>query len=236
MKKVFFVLSLSAIVSSTNAQFTRKWKKVEKEKQETDEKKGGFKKENLFTGGGIMLSFSNYTTVLGASPVFGYSFNKWIDAGIVLNFNYASDRHVAIYDQNTGLYFYSDDKERQTIFGPGAFVKIYPVKFLFFQVQQEENFIVQKYIPADGSPSYRNNFDAPSLLLGGGYCSGRQDKGSIFYYVSIMADVTKNSNSPYVEQLSDGSVNVLPIIRAGLQVPLFQGKGGTHVSRRRRRF
>lgn len=224
MKKIFLVVALSGLTVFAMAQ------------DEKEEKKGGFKKENLFTGGGITLSFSNYTTVLGANPVFGYSLNKWIDAGIVLNFSYMSDRHVTYYDYTTGLYYSSDDKERQTVFGPGAFVKIYPVNFLFLQAQQEVNFISQKFIPANGSANISNQLTAPSLLLGGGYCSGRQDKGSIFYYVSILFDVTKDKNSPYVEQISNGSVNSLPIIRAGLQVPLFQGKGGTHMSKRRRRF
>jgi hypothetical protein len=216
MKKVFFVLVLSGIVSGLMAQ---EGKKKEKEKQH-----GKFRKENLFTGGGVNLSFSNYTTVLGASPVFGYSINRWVDAAIVANFNYSSDRHATYYDPNSLSYYYSDDKLKQTIWGPGAFIRAYPVRFLFAQVQAEENFTAQKVIYADGSPTQKDNFSAFSCLVGAGYCSGREGVGSLFYYVSVMADVAKNINSPYVEQLSNGKVNVLPIIRAGLQVPLFQGR------------
>jgi hypothetical protein len=211
MKKLFCILLLSGVVSASFAQ----------EKEE--EKKGGFKKENLFTGGGIQVSFSNYTTVLGASPVFGYSINKWVDAGIVFNFNYASDRHAIAYDPILG-YYYSDNKLKQTVFGPGLFARVYPIKFIFVQVQGEYNFTNQKYIYDNGLPTERNSVSAPSCLVGAGYCSGRQGTGDLFYYLSVMVDVVKDKNSPYVEETASGHVNMLPIIRAGLQVPLYQGK------------
>ena len=221
MKKTCLVLLLSGLVFHSIAQEKRKEKDEDKEKKEKK-----FKKENLFTGGGVNLSFANYTTILGASPVFGYSINKWLDAGVVVNFDYSSDRHAVYYDPGTFSYYYSDDKLKQIVWGPGAFLRAYPVKFLFAQAQVEENFMSQKVIYADGSPTQKDKFSAFSCLLGAGYCNGREGTGSLFYYVSIMADVAKNKNSPYVEQTSTGSVNVLPIIRAGIQVPLFQGKQG----------
>lgn len=215
MKSIFFAVLLVVGMCKANAQ---------DEPSEEQEIRKGFKKENLFTGGSIVASFSNYTTVVGASPIFGYTINKWLDAGIVFNFTYSSNRHVTYYNPSTGTYYISDDKLRQTIFGPGAFVKFYPVKFLFVQVQGEQNFMSQKLIFDNGAPTEKDKLSAASLLLGAGYCNGREGPGNLFYYVSIMFDVAKNRNSPYVEQLSSGRVNVLPIIRAGLQVPLFQGK------------
>ena len=161
---------------------------------------------------------------MGASPVFGYSITRWLDAGIVANFIYNSVRHVTYYSPGTGQYFYSDDKLRQTTYGPGAFVKIYPVKFLFIHAQVEHNFINQKLIFDDGSPTEKEKTSANSILLGGGYSSGRENAGDMFYYVSVLFDVNKDPKSPYVEQTGSGSINVLPIIRAGIQVPLFQGK------------
>lgn len=208
----------AALTSAAAAQY---------EKEDTGEKKG-FKKENLFTGGGLVVSFSNYTTVLGASPIIGYSLTNWIDAGLSLNFVYSSNRHVtySYYDPYTGLtqYFVSDDKLKQTVTGPGAFLRIYPAKFLFVQGQFEKNFISQKITYANGYPSEKQRLSAPSFLVGAGYCSGRYGKGSLFYYVSLMVDVAKDKDSPYTEVLSNGRVNVLPVVRAGLQIPLFQGK------------
>ena len=220
MKKAIIALLLLPGFYSSMAQDERDLK---------EERKGGFKKENLFTGGGIELSFSNSTFVVGASPVLGYSINKWLDAGIGLNFTYYSNRHVVyelLYPNNipTGQYIVSDDKQRQTVLGPIAFARVYPIKFLFIQVQGEQNFITQKLIFDNGAPAQKESLSATSFLAGAGYCNGREGTGSLFYYVSIMVDVAKNKNSPYVEQLVSGRINVLPIIRAGLQVPLFQGR------------
>lgn len=209
MKKSLFILSLLISVTAYSQDSLQA---------------RGFKKENLFTGGGITLSFGSNGSVLGLSPVFGYSIAKWIDAGLGVNFVYSSNRHVTYYDPGTGQYFISDDKLKQTTIGPAAFVRLYPVRFLFAQAQAEINFINQKLIYADGYPSQRSNTSAPSFLVGGGYCNGREGTGSLFYYVSILFDIAKEPNSPYVENLSNGDVNVLPIIRAGIQVPLFQGR------------
>ncbi|HMX37234.1 MAG TPA: hypothetical protein PKA94_08110, partial [Ferruginibacter sp.] len=65
---------------------------------------------------------------------------------------------------------------------------------------------------------------APSLLLGVGYASGREGIGDLYYYISLMFDVIRDRNSPYVEETASGKINALPIFRAGLQIPLFQGK------------
>ncbi len=217
MKKIMTLLVLVSVTSALMAQ-----------KEGDDASTKGFKKENLFSGGSLTVSFSNYTTVLGGSPVLGYSLTKWLDAGILFNYTYASNRHVTYYNSSTGQYFSSDDKLKQTTWGPGAFLRIYPVPFLFLQAQGEENFTSQKLIPANGGPTEKDKVSAGSLLVGAGYCNGREGPGMVFYYVSIMADVAKNKNSPYTEQLSNGKVNILPIIRAGLQIPLFQGGRGRH--------
>jgi hypothetical protein len=190
--------------------------------EKNEEKKGGFKKDHLFTGGGITLSFSGNTFVAGASPVFGYSINKWLDAGILFNFLYTSSRPV-IYDPYTNNYYYSDDKYRYTSYGPGAFVRFYPLNFLFVQGQVEQNYMRAKEIIANG-PTNTYKVSAPSLLLGVGYASGREQVGDLFYYVSLAVDVIKDRNSPYVGITESNNVVMQPIIRAGLQVPLFQGK------------
>ena len=133
------------------------------DKKDKNEKKG-FKKENLFTGGDVTASFFNGTTVLGIDPYFGYSLNRWIDVAAIINFNYTSERDYQVYG----------DKLRQTIYGPGAFVRIFPFNFLFAQAQYEYNLIHLKYIPANNSgyvPS-KLHLHANSLLLGGGYSGG----------------------------------------------------------------
>jgi len=189
---------------------------------QSDDEAKGFKKENLFVGGDLTASFSNYATVLGISPYFGYSLNKYVDVALSTNFNYTSQRD----------YFEYGDKLRQTVYGAGAFTRLYPVKFLFAQAEYQHNFIRNKYIPADNG-SYapaKQTIDANSFLIGAGYAGGREGKGSSYYYLSIMWDVAKVAESPYV----DGLGRALPIIRAGYNIALFQGGGDG--GRRRRRY
>lgn len=184
---------------------------VKAQYEKDDEEKRGFKKENLFTGGSITASFYSGGTVLGVTPYFGYSLNRFVDVAASVNFNYTSQRDIYVYG----------DKVRQTIWGPGAFVRLYPVKFLFAHAQYEHNFIKQKYYAVENS-GYQDEvykFNASSFLVGGGYCSGRQDVGDVFYYFSVLWDVKKDINSPYVDELR----RTLPIFKAGLQIPLFQG-------------
>jgi hypothetical protein len=177
---------------------------------------GGFHKENFFTGGSVIIAFSSYGTALGADPVFGYSINDWLDAGLSLNFLYNSQN---TYDLNGDL----TEKDRQTILGPGAFVKVYPTDFLFIQAQYEDNFITDKqilYTPYSGSGTFK--VSASSFLTGLGYCGGRDGKGSLYYYLAVLVDLGGNYYSPYLNHFSDGTTTIAPIFRAGIQIPLFQ--------------
>ncbi len=213
MKKLVIVLTLATCFLSSRAQ---------EEEKEKNEKKGRFKKENLFTGGGAIVSVGSYSTLLGASPVLGYSITKWLDAGMVFNYNYASSRAV-YYDYYTNSYYVSDQKTRQNVIGPGVFARFYPLKFLFVNVQAEYNFTTNKTI-IPNQPTLKEKYDASSLLLGIGYANGRQGTGDFYYYISLMADFSGNVNSPYVGISESGKAVITPIFKAGIQVPLFQGK------------
>lgn len=182
---------------------------------ETVEEPGGFKKENLFIGGNVNASFFNGTTALGVSPYFGYSITNWLDVAASLNFNYISQRN-----------YYDDGKLRQTIIGPGAFVRVFPVSFLFAQAQYEHNFIALKDIPPSNSglSTAKDKRDVNSLLLGVGYASGREGGNKTYYYLSISFDVLKLPYSPYVDNLQ----RTIPIINAGFNIALFQGRRGRY--------
>ncbi|MDQ6903778.1 MAG: hypothetical protein M3139_12300 [Bacteroidota bacterium] len=189
--------------------------------QSNDEKpaeKRGFKKEKLFTGGSVTAAFSTYNTDLGISPQIGYSLTNWADAGITLDFNYLSQKD------------YYDNKVRQTVYGPGAFVRLFPVNFLFATAQYEYNFIHLRSLPSNnGGVSYEDNVNASSLLLGAGYAGGRERGSNSYYYFSVSWDVLGDKNSPYV----DGYGKSIPIIRAGYNIGLFQGRGSQRRERNR---
>jgi hypothetical protein len=201
MKKILLLFLANLVLLSTI-----------KAQDEDGKEKKGFKKENLFTGGSISLAFYNNTFLIGGSPVFGYSLTKWLDAGLVVNYNYTSYRDVYAFD----------DRLRQTNYGGGAFVKLYPVRFLFAQAQVEKNWITQKLIDPSGNLASKTKLNGNSFLIGGGYCTGREPgEGGPFYYLSILFDIGDDVNSPY----TDAYGRTIPVIRGGLQIPLFQGRG-----------
>jgi hypothetical protein len=201
MKKIISALFVLAI--SATSLFGQK---------EEEEVEKGFKKEYLFTGGSVSLAFYNNTFLIGASPVFGYSFTKWAEAGIVINYNYTAYRDILLFD----------DKLHQTMYGGGSFVKLYPIRFLFATAQYEHNFLRQKYIPPNNGISSTSRDEANSFLIGGGYTTGRFSRGGgPFYYLAVLFDVLGKVNSPY----TDAYGRTIPIIRGGLQLPLFQGSG-----------
>lgn len=198
MKALYLLLAAIIFCGSLSAQ------------EEPDEPRGGFRKENMFTGGSISLGFSTGSFQAGANPMLGYSLGSWVDAGIVANFNYASFRDV----------FVLNDKIRETTYGGGVFTRLYPLRFLFAQAQFEHNFINQRYIPGDGQ-NIKEKLEANSFLVGAGYTTDRYPgSGRPFFYLSVLFDVLDHENSPYTRN----GGGIMPIFRAGFQVPLFQGR------------
>jgi len=181
--------------------------------QDQEEKEKIPFKQNLFTGGSISLAFFNNTFLVGGSPVLGYSITNWADLGIVVNYNYTVYRD----------YYVFDDRLKQQNYGGGGFVKLYPVRFLFAQAQWEYNFLRLKYIPPNNSGiEQKDKAEASSFLVGGGYTTGRQGRGGgPHYYLAILFDISNNPGSPY----TDAYGRTIPIIRGGVQIPLFQGGG-----------
>ncbi len=212
MKKIIIVLfCLGAMVQSSKAQ----------KEEEESESKSFFKKENLFTGGSVNAFFGQGSFSLGLGPFFGYSINRYVDVAASLNYNYISQR-----DQ------YSTFKVRQSIIGPGAFVRLYPVKFLYAQAQYEYNFIKYKEIYGGGFPDIITKYPVQSMLVGGGIANGRDGIGDIFFSISILFDVANNINSPYKDLLNRSEA----IFRTSINIPLFQGnnRGGTYRKSNRR--
>ena len=178
-----------------------------------NEKEPGDRKKNLFTGGSVSFGIFNNTFLIGANPVFGYSLTDFVDVALQVNYSYNSIR-----DYN-GIF---NNKLRQSTYGGGGWLRLYPVRSIFLQGQLEHNFIRQKSIPVLGPPEVRS-IDASSVLVGGGYTTGRWGKGGEpFYYLSVLFDVSGNLYSPY----TDAFGRSVPLFRGGVQIPLFQENSG----------
>lgn len=189
---LFFLLLISTISFS--------------QKQNSSKNSSSDKNQNLIAGGSLNLGFGSAYTNLGISPYYGVSLNKYVDLAGTIGINYLSEKLI------------NGDILRQTTYGPGAFVRIFPLKFLYVQGQYEFNFIDYKYIPISGALPDKLNLDANSFLLGGGLASARKDNKSSYFYFSVMWDIAKDPNSPY----KDSYGRALPILKAGINIALNQ--------------
>ena len=96
MKKILFVFLILIIAGEVAAQYE-------------DTEKKGLNKENVFSGGSLSVSFLNNTFLIGGSPVLGYKLTRFLDAGIVANYQYVSVRDYNVFD----------DRLRQSTYGEG---------------------------------------------------------------------------------------------------------------------
>lgn len=201
MKRLFLAFFFISSVQLLSAQ------------EDTTGERRGFKKENLFAGGTVSLGFGSNYFQIGANPMFGYSLNRFVDAGLVVNY-----LHTAYRD-----YSFAVERLRQNLYGGGVFARVYPVHFLFAHGQIEHNFIALKALPYNGGAAEKYHESATSLLVGPGYTTGRQPGvGGAYGYLSVMWDLMDDENSPYVDNVG----RKIPVIRGGIIVPLFQGKNG----------
>lgn len=179
--------------------------------EDVDEGKG-FKVDHLFIGGTLNVGYNGYDFNIGGSPEVGYSFNKWIDAGALINLNYTSER------ADPSGVINPDTRYRTFNYGAGLFGRFYPLPFLFLQVEPEYNFVSYSATPFNGSSAEQTSTyhtQAPSLLLGIGY--GRRFIGHSSFYILLMFDALDNHNSPYVDPYTYAA---LPVIKAGFDIYL----------------
>lgn len=164
----------------------------------------GLKTENIFVGGGLNLAFSSGIFGVGLNPEFGYTIAPWLDAGIATNFNY----NTINADYNYGY------SQRSFNYGAGIFTRIYPIEFLFLQLQPEHNWSNNTLTDPYTDIKQKINYQSNSLLAGIGYANrfiGRSN-----FYTVIMIDILSDKNSPY----RDGYNHIMPVIRGGFNIYL----------------
>lgn len=147
----------------------------------------GFQKDKLFVGGNIGLTFGSFTFI-NVSPQVGYRFNKTLAAGIGINGIYTSQKFFTNGQE--------DYKISQGIIGLNVFGRVYPVDFLFVQVQPEANYRFGKikYYQSNLPETKLDALIVPSLLLGGGIVI---PSGGGSLIISMSYDALNRPNSPY---------------------------------------
>ena len=111
---------------------------VAQDGEEEGTKSGGFDKSKLFFGGNFGLAFGNYSTLVNVSPQVGYRFNRYLAAGAGVNFILSSYKYdFGDINQNY--------KEQYGVTGLNVFGRVYPIEYIFVQVQPEANYTWIKY-------------------------------------------------------------------------------------------
>lgn len=183
-KKFWFVVLLAALNISVFAQ--------EQSEEEEEDEPTGFKKENIFLGGGLNIVGGTGRFGIGIMPEIGYSVADWLDAGLVFNYNYYSERADPYWNNNVRI--------RNSIFGAGMFVRIYPIKSIFINLQPEINWLTskQRYEVNGIEQTYKAN--ATSVLGGIGYAT--RTVGENNFYIMIAVDLMQEAMSPYRDQFN----------------------------------
>jgi hypothetical protein len=169
----------------------------------SDEGAKGFKKENIFIGGGISIGIASNTYQIGANPEIGYSVAQWLDAGLGFNLNYASQRADPNYYYNDNVRYHSFN------YGGGPFVRLFPIRFLFIQGQLEENWIKVNAKDYNTGITREPTYQSTSFIAGIGYA--QRIVGQSSFYTMLGTDLMRDPNSPY----RDYNNAAIPIIRAG---------------------
>jgi hypothetical protein len=189
------ILAILFVMISTNS--------FGQDEQTTDEKRG-FDVERMFAGGSLNIGLGGGSFNLGANPQIGYSLNNWLDAGLTTN--------VIYYSQRYNIQGF-DVRQRSWNYGGGPFIKVFPISMIHLQAQYEYNWISGNVENLANGVKEKFNVSAPSVLIGAGY--GRRIVGETSFFTTILFDITKNENSPYVYTEGQGRI-ALPVLRAGL--------------------
>ena len=162
-------------------------------------------KQHLMVGGALSLGYAEGEFLVGANPYVAYALQPWVDAGVALNVQYFSENNTATF--GNGSY-------HNTLLGAGAFARVYPISFLFLQVQPEENEIWQKSL-LDGQTTATSNYSVFDFLVGAGIKFGPPGSKS-WGFISVLFDVSGSTLSPY----NGPNGTIQPILRAGYNVGL----------------
>lgn len=154
--------------------------------QDEEEPRKGFDKDKLFFGGTFGLGFGSNNTLINVSPQAGYRFNQYLAAGVGVNFIYSSYRY---------RYYSPEYKESYGVAGLNVFGRVYPIEYLFLQIQPEMNYNWGKFKFYDGRPDEKLDAKIVPSLLGGAGAAIPAGRGA--FLIMIQYDLLQNTRSPY---------------------------------------
>lgn len=151
-----------------------------------EEPQRGFDKSKLFFGGNFGLGFGSNNTLVNLSPQIGYRFNPWLAAGVGLNFIYSSYRY---------RFTSPEYKEHYGVAGLNVFGRVYPIEYLFLQIQPEANYNWGKFKFYNGTPDQKLDGKIVPSLLGGAGAAIPAGRGA--FIIMVQYDLLQEDRSPY---------------------------------------
>lgn len=173
--------------NTSNSSEKKKEKNTQKQQKEKEPQDIW---DRLVYGGGLGLSFGNYTRI-SLAPQVGYRFNDHWVAGAGVIYNYVKINRI--YDPFQGQFV--DPNFENTIYGPNFFGNYFPNDKLFFGAQFEYlNFDDYFYGNNQPNPTITNRW-TPVLFAQGGYTQPIGEKG--FLQVGLRVNLLHDERSPY---------------------------------------
>jgi hypothetical protein len=222
MKKITLLLASIIVMNFVNAQrrpntTTRRIDDTQ-EKTNTQEESNDKAENRFFWGGGLVASFGGVNfgdnsgfnnqgnqLILGIIPEIGYSVAKPLDVGLTFNLIYYSSTFNA-GGQRVRLNAFN--------YGIGAFTRLHITEGFFATAVVEQNFFdyTQKLPDNPNVAPLKDKVSTLNALVGVGW--GTRNIGDGGFYSSILLDINRDKNSPYV--IYNGtSIQAFPVFRAG---------------------
>ncbi len=126
MRNLIFILAiLPSFLFAQEFQSSKDYYAKQQQENPTPEKRSGFEADRLVLGGNLGLMFGTVTSV-DISPIAGYQFNKFLQAGIGLTYQYYKETYSTI----NGDYSYSFNT-----FGGNVYGRFSPIRQLFVHAE-----------------------------------------------------------------------------------------------------
>ena len=192
MKYLICVILLSLGISTAQAQEVYNSSGVAIGKEKKQKKVKSFDPSKLVFGGGLGLTFGNYTDIF-ISPTIGYRFTDNFSAGVGLGYRYQKEKD----------YYYVGFDYEASIITPSVWARHIIWDNVFVYSEFQENYARIKEYKVDNVTgniiSDYKSISVPCLLIGGGYRWKVTDNSSLF--VSVLYDVLQQEYSPYKNTL-----------------------------------
>jgi hypothetical protein len=196
---LLFCLTAATVQAQETEVYTSSGRSVKQSERIRKEKEKKFDASKIIFGGELGLGFGSITYI-AVNPILGYRITDNFAAGISLGYGYTSVRDFYRFD--TEYYPY-----RASHYSGGVWTRYVIWNNIFVHAEYEHNFMAFREYRRQWNEAQRRNtvvsenvlYNAPSLLLGGGYRAPITDRVSLV--LMGLYDVLQAEYSPYRDRI-----------------------------------